>query len=59
MKIFAISDLHLSGNEPKPMNIFGSSWANYVQEIEKDWKEKKVLGRILDPGKSSPINNQS
>ena len=40
MKIFAISDLHLSGNEPKPMNIFGSSWANYVQEIEKDWKEK-------------------
>ena len=25
MKIFAVSDLHLSGNCPKPMDIFGQS----------------------------------
>lgn len=29
-----------------------------VRKEEKDWKEKKVLGRILDLGKSSLINNQ-
>lgn len=40
MKIFAISDLHLSGNNPKPMDIFGASWANYIQEIEDDWRSR-------------------
>lgn len=39
MKVFAISDLHLSINNPKPMNIFGHSWDNYLQEIEKNWNE--------------------
>ena len=40
MKVYAISDLHLSGNNPKPMDIFGGSWANYMQEIEEDWRQK-------------------
>ena len=40
MKVYAISDLHLSGNNPKPMDIFGGSWANYMQEIEADWRAK-------------------
>ena len=40
MKVFAVSDLHLSGNNPKPMDIFGGSWANYMQEIEDDWRQK-------------------
>lgn len=35
MKIFAISDLHLSINNPKPMNIFGPVWDNYLEKIEK------------------------
>ncbi len=37
MKIFAISDLHLSINSNKPMNIFGPVWENYLEEIEQSW----------------------
>lgn len=40
MKVFAISDLHLSINNPKPMDIFGPVWDNYLIDIEKDWNEK-------------------
>lgn len=40
MKIFAISDLHLSINNPKPMNIFGEVWDYYIDDIFEDWKEK-------------------
>ena len=40
MKIYAISDLHLSVNNPKPMEIFGPAWDNYVDKIFDDWKEK-------------------
>jgi len=40
MKIFAISDLHLSINNPKPMNIFGEVWDYYIEDIFEDWKEK-------------------
>ncbi len=34
MNVYAISDLHLSINNPKPMNIFGHSWDNYLGDIE-------------------------
>lgn len=38
MKIFSISDLHLSGNPPfKPMHIFGDNWLNHWQKITSDW----------------------
>lgn len=40
MKIYAISDLHLSVNNPKPMNIFGSVWDGYLENIETDWQNK-------------------
>lgn len=40
MKIFAISDLHLSLSEEKPMDIFGGAWENYLQIIKQDWLEK-------------------
>ena len=40
MKIFAISDLHLSINCNKPMNIFGPVWENYWEDIVADWNEK-------------------
>lgn len=40
MKIFAIGDLHLSVNNPKPMDIFGEQWEGYVDKIFCDWKEK-------------------
>ncbi|MDE7464580.1 MAG: metallophosphoesterase [Clostridiales bacterium] len=35
MNVYAISDLHLSINNPKPMNIFGEVWDNYLDDIEK------------------------
>lgn len=38
MSIYAISDLHLSFNTNKPMNIFG--WIDYESKIKKDWLEK-------------------
>lgn len=40
MKIYAISDLHLSINNPKPMNIFGPAWENYLDSISESWKAK-------------------
>ena len=38
MSIYAISDLHLSLNTDKPMNIFG--WNNYEEKIREDWLKK-------------------
>lgn len=40
MKIFAIGDLHLSVNNPKPMDIFGPQWEGYVDKIFSNWREK-------------------
>ena len=40
MKIWAISDLHLSVNNPKPMDIFGPAWDDYVDNVFADWKVK-------------------
>ena len=39
MKVFAISDLHLSINNPKPMDIFGPVWEGYLDKIFAQWKE--------------------
>ena len=39
MKVFAISDLHLSVNNPKPMDIFGPVWEGYLDKIFSQWKE--------------------
>ncbi len=40
MKIFAISDLHLSINNEKPMDIFGPVWDGYLDKIFSQWKDK-------------------
>lgn len=38
MKVFAIGDLHLSGNPPtKPMDIFGPHWDNHWARIKEHW----------------------
>lgn len=37
MSIFAISDLHLSLNGEKPMEVFGSHWDNYTERMAKQW----------------------
>jgi len=47
MKIYAISDLHLSINNPKPMDIFGRKWDNYVEKICADWNAKVTENDIV------------
>ena len=42
MKIYAISDLHLSTVCDKPMDIFGSKWVDYMDKIKADWNEKVI-----------------
>jgi len=37
MRVFAISDLHLSGAVSKPMSIFGSCWEDHWGKIQADW----------------------
>lgn len=40
MKIFAISDLHISTTSNKPMDVFGGNWVGYMEKIRSDWQEK-------------------
>ena len=37
MKIFGISDLHLSFGTNKSMEIFGKVWKDYEEKIQKNW----------------------
>jgi len=39
MKVYAISDLHLSGeNTTKPMEVFDSQWAGHAEKIRENWE---------------------
>lgn len=40
MKIFAISDLHISTDGNKPMDVFGGKWVDYLDKIKSDWQDK-------------------
>lgn len=40
MAIYAISDLHLSFGNNKPMDIFGVNWENHAEKIKEDWLKK-------------------
>ena len=40
MKIYAISDLHISTSTDKPMDIFGGNWVGYMDKIRADWQSK-------------------
>ncbi len=40
IKVFAISDLHLSFSSDKPMDVFGVVWENYFEKIVADWQAK-------------------
>ena len=51
MSIYTISDLHLSFNTPKPMNIFGDNWDNYEEKIKVNWmKNVKDEDYVILPG---------
>lgn len=40
MKIWAISDLHISTRNDKPMDVFGGNWVGYLDKIFADWQNK-------------------
>ena len=37
MAIFTMSDLHLSLDTDKSMEVFGRAWDNYIQRIYHNW----------------------
>ena len=37
MALYTISDTHLSLSVPKPMDVFGNRWRDYVEKLEKRW----------------------
>ena len=47
MKVFCISDLHLSLTCNKPMNIFGPVWDGYWEKICADWQKKVTNDDIV------------
>lgn len=50
MAIYAISDLHLSFNNPKPMDIFGDNWKEHETKIKENWLSKiKETDTVLLP----------
>ena len=38
-KVFAIADLHLSGNQNKPMGVFGKQWNDHWSKIKQNWQK--------------------
>lgn len=47
MKIYAISDFHISTNTDKPMDVFGASWVGYLDKIKEDWQKKVAAEDIV------------
>lgn len=51
MAVYAISDLHLALSIDKPMDIFGSRWANYMEKIQSEWtKTVRDDDYVIIPG---------
>ncbi len=51
MRLFAIGDLHMSGGDDKPMDIFGTQWDRHFLRISENWR--KVVSpddTVLIPG---------
>ena len=40
MKVFAISDLHLSFAAEKPMDIFGDGWTDHFARVSENWRAR-------------------
>ena len=51
MKLFAIGDLHLDGQQKKPMDVFGPVWQDHRERIFAAWRESVGGGdTVLLPG---------
>ncbi len=40
MRVFAIADPHLSGAQPKPMDVFGPGWARHPDVFFEGWRRR-------------------
>ena len=47
MKVFAISDLHLSGACAKPMDVFGPEWTGHPAKLERAWRRVVREGDLM------------
>lgn len=47
MKIYSISDLHLSGLADKPMDVFGAGWEGHFEKIKADWQQRVAEDDIV------------
>ena len=58
MRIWALSDLHLSLGGDKPMDIFGDHWSQHHLRMAKEWDER-VAGSdiVITPGDFSWAKN--
>ena len=51
MALFTISDLHLSLNTNKEMDVFGGIWKGYIDKLERNWNETvKEDDLVVIPG---------
>lgn len=58
MSLFAVSDLHLSFYNPKPMDIFGENWKNHYSKLKENWNSCVTENdTVLIPGDISWSKN--
>lgn len=51
MSVFAIADLHLPGQNDKPMSVFGAQWDRHFERIRQSWRENvRQEDIVLIPG---------
>ena len=51
MRLFAIGDLHLSGGDDKPMDVFGPQWDRHFLRIRENWRQVvREEDTVLIPG---------
>ena len=51
MRLFAIGDLHLSGGDDKPMDVFGPQWDRHFLRIQENWRQAvREEDTVLLPG---------
>lgn len=50
MSVYCISDLHLSSNGKKPMDIFGSRWQDHMQKLKKGFDGIHPDDTVVIPG---------
>ena len=51
MSLFAIGDLHMSGGDDKPMDVFGPQWDRHFFHIRENWQQLVTAeDTVLIPG---------